>query len=85
MKVATAEVSTLQALLATERQSSTSNPMIERELVLLRHLHDRLREIAKDLGFNAARFLRINAQDDLILHIGFGRLCEAVSDRLGHV
>ena len=85
MRVATAKVGTLQALLETERQSSTSDPTMERELVYLRHSHDRLRKVARVLGFNAAGLLRTHAQDDLILHTGFGRLCQAVSYRLGHV
>ena len=85
MRVATTEVCTLQALLEIERQSSTSDPTMERELVRLRHSHDRLRVVARDLGFDAAKLLRIHAQDDPILHTGFGRLCRAVSDCLGHV
>ena len=85
LRVANAEVGTLQALLETERQSFTSDPMIERELVCLRHSHDKLREVARDLGFNAAGLLRTHAQDDPILHTSFKRLCQAMSDRLGHV
>ena len=65
----------MQALLETERQSSISNPLIERELVRLRHSHEKLRKIAKDLGFNAAELLRTHAQDDPILYTSFGRLC----------
>ena len=75
----------MQALLETERQSSSSDPVMERELVRLCHSHDRLREIAKNLGFNAVGLLQTHAQDDPILHIGFGRLCQAMFDRLGHV
>ena len=85
LKVATAEVGTLRALLETERQGFTSDSMMERELVCLQHSHDRFKEIAKDLSFNAAEILRTHAHDDLILRTGFGRLCQAVSDRLGHV
>jgi len=76
LRVATTEVGTLQALLETERQSSTSNPTMEKELVHLRHLHDRLREVAKDLRFDAAGLLHTHTQDDPILLIGFGRLCQ---------
>ena len=64
---------------------STSNSTMERDLVRLQHSHDKVREIARDLGFDAARLLRTNAQDDLILCTSFGRLCQALSDRLGHV
>ena len=85
LRVATAEVGTLQALLETERQSFTSDPTMEEELFYLRHSHDRLREVARDLSFNAARLLHIHAQDDPILHTGFGMLCQVVSDHLGHV
>ena len=76
MRVAIVEVGTLQALLETKKQSSTIDPTMEKEVVHLRHSHDRLREVAKDLGFNVAGLLRTtHAQDDLILHTGFGRLC----------
>ena len=61
LRVAIAEVSTLQALLETERQSSTYNPTTERELVRLRHSHDKLREVARDLGFDAVGLLRTHA------------------------
>ena len=64
---------------------STFNSTMERDLVRLQHSHDKVREIARDLGFDAARLLRTNAQDDLILCTSFGRLCQALSDRLGHV
>ena len=57
MRVATAKVGTLQALLETESHGSTSDSMVERELVRLRHSHDRLQEVARDLGFNAAGLL----------------------------
>ena len=76
---------TFQALLETERQSSMSDPMMERELVCLRHSHDRLKKVAIDLGFDTARLLHTHAQDDPILLTGFRRLCLVVSDRLGHV
>ena len=85
LRVATIEAGTLQALLKTKRQSSTSDPTMERELVRLQHSHDRLRELAKDMGFDATGLLRIYAQDDPILRTGFGRLCQAVSDRLSHI
>ena len=75
LRVATAEVGTLQALLETERQGSNFDSTMERELVRLQHSHDRLREIARNLGFDAAGLLCTYAQDDSILHIGFGRLC----------
>ena len=71
-------------MLETERQGSTSDSTMERELVHLRHSHNRLREVARDLGFDAARLLRTHAQDDPILRTGFRRLCQAVSNRLGH-
>ena len=53
---------------------------MERELVHLRHLYNRLREVAGDLGFDAAGLLRTYPSDDPILHIGFGMLCRAMSD-----
>ena len=59
--------------------------MMERELVRLRHSHDKLRGVARDLGFNATGLLHTHAHDDPILRTGFRRLCQAVSDRLGHV
>jgi len=46
LRVAIAEVGTLHALLEIERQSSTSDPMMEKELVCVRHSHDRLKEVA---------------------------------------
>ena len=74
LKVATAEVGTLQALLGTER-----------ELVCLRHSYDRLKGVARDLGFDAAKLLRTYAHDDPILCTSFRRLCQAMFNRLGHV
>ena len=85
LRVATAEVGTLQALLRTKRQRPTSDSMMERELVHLRHSHDRLRGVARDLGFDVVVLLRTHAYDDLILRIGFERLCQAVSDHSGHI
>ena len=85
LRVATAKVGTLQALLETERHGSTSDSMVERELVRLRHSHDRLQEVARDLGFDAARLLCTHAHDDPNLRTSFGRLCQAVSNHLGHV
>nr|POE95300.1 hypothetical protein CFP56_05660 [Quercus suber] len=85
MRVTTAEIGNLYALLETKRQSSTSDPTMERELVHLRHSHYRLREVTRDLGFDVAGLLRTYAQDDSILLTGFRRLCQTVSDRLGHV
>ena len=61
LRVATTEVGTLQALLETERLGSTSDPTMERELVYLFHSHDRLREISRDLGFDAVGLLRTHA------------------------
>ena len=58
---------------------------MKRESVYLRHSHDRLKEVAINLGFDAARLLHTHAQDDPILLTGFRRLCLVVSDRLGHV
>ena len=54
-------------------------------MVRILHSHDRLREIARDLGFDAAGLLRTHAQANPILNIGFGRLCQAMSNHLGHV
>ena len=85
LRVTTTKVGPLQALLEIERQSSTSDPMMERELACLRHSHDRFREVARDLGFDAARLLCTHAEHDPILCIVFGRLCQAMSDCLGHV
>ena len=76
---------TLQALLEIERQGFISDSMMERELVHLQHSHEKFQEIARDLGFNVARILCTHALDDPILYTGFMRLCQAVSDRLGHV
>ena len=42
-------------------------------------------EIARDLGFDAAGLLHTRSIDDLILFTSFGRLCQAMSDHLGHV
>lgn len=64
LRVTTTEVSTLQALLETEWQGSTSDSTMERELVLLQHSHEKLREITRDLSFDAARLLHTYAQDD---------------------
>ena len=85
MRVTAAEIHTLQVLLDTERQSCTSSPSLERELVRLRHSYSRLSEITRDLGFNATWLLCIHSSDDLILLTCLGVLCRAVSDRLGHV
>ena len=85
LRVATTEVGTLQALLDTKRKGCTSSPSMERELVRLRNLYGRLREIARDLGFDAAGLLCTHSSDDLILLISFGVLCKTVSDRLRHV
>lgn len=85
LRVATAEVGTLQALLEIEREASTSDSLMERELVFLRHSHDRLRGVVKDLVLDATGLLRTHASNDLILRNGFGKLCQAVSNFLGHV
>lgn len=61
LRVTTAKVGILQALLRTERQSSTFDFSLERALVRLWHSYDRLREVAKDLGFDAAGLLRTHA------------------------
>ena len=53
LRVASVEVGTLQALLDTERKSSTLSSALERELVWLRHAYIRLSEVARDLGFDA--------------------------------
>ena len=81
MRVAAAEIHTLQVLLDTKKQSCTSSPSLERELVRLRHSYNRLSEIARD----ATWLLCIHSSDDSILLIGLGVLCRVVSDRLGHV
>lgn len=75
----------MQTLLETERQGSNFDSTMEKELVRHRHSYDKLREIAKDLGFDVAGLLCTHAYDDLILCSGFGRLCQVVSNRLGHV
>jgi len=85
LRVATTEVGTLQALLDIERQGYTSSPSIERELVRLQHSHGRLREIVKDLGFNAIGLLRTYSSDDPILLIAFGRLYRVISNHLGRI
>lgn len=56
--VATVEVCTLQAVLDTKRESSTLSPTLEGELVPLHHSYGRLREIARDLGFDVVGLLR---------------------------
>ena len=58
---------------------------MERELVRLWHSYSRLREIVRDLSFDVAGLLRTHSSDGTILLIGFGVLCKAVSDCLGHV
>ena len=82
IRVAIAEAGSLQALLDTEKEISTSSPTLERELVCLHHLHGRLREVA---NFGVAGLLHTHPSDDLILHSGFGMLFRAVSDHLCHV
>ena len=69
-------------MLETERQSSTSDPTMEKELVRLRHSHDKLREVARDLSFDAVGLLRSHAQDDSILLTGFKRQYQAMFDLL---
>ena len=54
-------------------------------MVHLRHSYGQLREIDRDLGFDATGFLCTHSSDDPILLIGFGVLCRAVADCLGHV
>ena len=58
---------------------------MERELVHLRHSDNMLSEITRDLGFDAAGFLCTHSLYDPILLTGFGVLCKAVLDCLGHV
>ena len=58
---------------------------MERGLVCLRLLYGQLREIAKDLSFDAVGFLRTHSSVDLILLTDFGRLCRVVLDHLGHI
>ena len=78
LRVATIEVGTLHALLEIEREGSSFDSMMERELVHLWHSLYRLRRVARDLGFDAAGLLCTHAQDDPILYTGFGRLCQAM-------
>ena len=85
MRVATAKVGTLQDLLDIERQGYTSSPNMEWELVCLQHSYGQLREIARDLGFDATGLLRNHSLDDPILLTSFWRLYKAVLDHLGHV
>ena len=72
-------------MLDIESQGYTSSPSMKREFVRLRHSYGRLREIARDLDFDAARLLCTHSSDDPILLTDFRRLCKAVSDHLGHV
>ena len=74
LRVGTVKVVTLWALLEFERYGFTSSSMMKRELVCLRYSHDKLREIARDLGFDATRLLCTHAHDDPIFHTRFGRL-----------
>ena len=75
----------MQDLLDIERQGYTSSPSMERKLVCLRHSYGQLREIARDLGFDAIGLLHTHSLDDSILLTGFRRLYKAISDLLGHV
>ena len=74
LRVATVKVVTLQALLGIERYRFTFSSTMKRELVRLRYSHDKLREIARDLGFDATGLLCTHAHDDPIFHTRFGRL-----------
>ena len=85
MRVATVEISILQVLLDTERQSCTSNANLENELVCLQHSYSKLSDIARDLGFDAAGLLRTQSSDDPIYITSFGVLCRVMSNCLGHV
>ena len=85
LRVTTAKLGTLQVLLDTERQSYTSGPNLERELVQLRHAYTKLSEIAKDLNFDDVGLVHTHSSNDLILFTGFGRLCQVLLDHLGHV
>ena len=58
---------------------------MERELVRLHHSYGQLSEIAKYLGFDALGLLHTHSSNDPILLTGFGVLCRAVVDYLGHV
>lgn len=82
LRVATIKASTLQALLETDRQSFTSNPTMERELIHLRHSHNRLREVARDLGFDVSGLLHTHARmtrsSSLVLG-GYVKPCPFVS------
>ena len=75
----------MQDLLDIERQGYTSSPSMERKLVCLRHAYGQLREIARDLGFDATGLLRTHSLDDPIIVTDFGRLYKAISDHLGHI
>ena len=48
--------------------------MMERELAYLRYSHDKLRGVARDLGFDVARLLCTHGYDDPILRTSFRRL-----------
>ena len=85
MRVATVEISILQVLLDTKRQSCTSNANLEKELVCLQHLYSNLSDIARDLGFDAAGLLRTQSSDDPIYITSFGVLCRVMSNCLSHV
>ena len=74
LRVGTVKVVTLWALLEFERYGFTSSSMMKRELVCLRYSHDKLREIARDLGFDATGLLCTHAHDGPIFHTRFGRL-----------
>ena len=50
-------------------------------MVRLRYSHDRLKEVARDLGFDAVRLLHTHAQDDPIFPWVLGdcaRLCAII-------
>ena len=48
---------------------------MEKELVRLQHSYNKLREVAKDLSFNAVGLLHNHSSDDPILLASFEVLC----------
>ena len=62
MRVATVEISILQVLLDTERQSYTSNANLEKELVCLQHSYSKLSDIARDLALMLQGYFVLSPQ-----------------------
>ena len=83
LRVATAKVG--PSLLDIERQSSTSSPTLERELVRFLYSYRRVREVARKMGIYATGLLRTHYSNDPILLTNFRMLYRAVLDCLGHV